>query len=93
MQIIDALEPVRRHAYCGGLFCIRPDGSMVSSVAIRTLTIDHEAGTIDLPVGAGIVADSDPASEWDETLTKARAIVSAIADASTTPIKTGVPHA
>ncbi|GAB4547879.1 MAG: hypothetical protein Tsb0013_08010 [Phycisphaerales bacterium] len=83
MQIIDALEPVRRHAYCGTIFVIRPDGSLVSSVAIRTLTVDHAAGVIDLPVGAGIVADSDPEAEWDETMTKARAIVRAIEERAT----------
>ena len=83
MQIIDALEPVRRHAYCGCVFCIRPDGSMTASVAIRTLTLDHVSGTLDLPVGAGIVADSVPSDEWEETLTKARALRGAIEEGAT----------
>lgn len=93
MQIIDALEPVRRHAYCGTVFLLRPDGSLTASVAIRTLTLDHSTGTLDLPVGAGIVADSDPASEWEETQTKARAIVRAIQDGATPRTDAGVAHA
>ncbi|MEM1424582.1 MAG: anthranilate synthase component I family protein [Planctomycetota bacterium] len=93
MQIIDALEPVMRHAYCGCIFLSCPDGSVTASVAIRTLTIDHERGVIDLPVGAGIVADSDPPSEWEETLTKSRAIIDAIRDGATLTPETGVPRA
>lgn len=93
MQVIDALEPVRRGFYCGCIFLIAPDGSMTASVPIRTLTIDHARSVVDLPVGAGIVADSDPQAEWDETMTKARAIVGAITAGATSGTPGSVAHA
>ncbi len=81
MQLIDALEPVERGLYTGAIGWIDDSGDMTLSVAIRTCALTHDtpaAGTIDLSVGAGIVADSDPRSEWEETLTKARALVRAL---------------
>jgi anthranilate/para-aminobenzoate synthase component I len=86
MQIIDELEPTRRGIYCGSAIHIREDGSVKLSVAIRTALIesdqacgdspatDHMRGSLRYSVGAGIVADSDPASEWQETLVKAGVI-------------------
>ncbi|MEM8757306.1 MAG: anthranilate synthase component I family protein [Planctomycetota bacterium] len=82
MQIIDELEPAlgfdgpmaRRGPYCGACGFFGDNGSAVLNVAIRTAVIEHRpgGGVCHYPVGAGIVADSDPADEWAETLTKAR---------------------
>ncbi len=69
MQIIDELEPEPRHFYCGSIGHIGDNGSLHLNVAIRTAMISRS--TLTYPVGAGIVADSDPASEWHETLAKA----------------------
>ncbi len=88
MQIIDELEPVRRGPYCGAIGFFGDDGAVRLSVAIRTATISPDPprsgpsaasyntvrGMLDYSVGAGIVADSDPASEWRETLTKAAVV-------------------
>lgn len=74
MQIIDELEPFARGAYCGAIGFVSDSGVARFSVAIRTATIDRTRGEIVYPVGAGIVAESDPSSEWDETLAKAEAI-------------------
>ncbi len=80
MQIIDELEPVARGPYCGTIGWLGDDGSARLSVAIRTAGVTGRAagageivGEIDYPVGAGIVADSTPESEWEETLAKAEA--------------------
>ncbi len=75
MQIIDELEPVRRGAYCGAIGWIE-GREMEFSVAIRTMTV--KAGQIHIPVGGGIVADSSPAAEYEETLVKARAMFGAL---------------
>ncbi|MCA9272852.1 MAG: anthranilate synthase component I family protein [Phycisphaerales bacterium] len=88
MQIIDELEQslgfagthTRRGPYCGACGFIGDDGSMMLNVAIRTAIVTGiatapgvvPAGEASYPVGAGIVADSDPESEWLETLDKAR---------------------
>lgn len=82
MQIIDELEPFARGAYCGAIGFMSDCGLARLSVAIRTATIDAARGEIVYPVGAGIVAESDPATEWDETLTKAEAITRAFAGGS-----------
>lgn len=75
MRVIDELEPCRRGFYCGALGWIGLDGSMTLSVAIRTALVEWFAGKemtrLRYPVGAGIVADSDPEREWEETLVKA----------------------
>ncbi len=70
MQIIEELEAFRRGPYCGAVGFISSSGSMAFNLAIRTLVIS--AGRVDLQVGGGIVADSDPESERLETLVKAR---------------------
>ncbi|TVQ61203.1 MAG: anthranilate synthase component I family protein [Phycisphaerales bacterium] len=84
MQIIDELEGAPRGVYCGAVGFMSDCGATRWSVAIRTATItgrsldaDHRAfeGEIVYPVGAGIVSDSDPDSEWEETLTKAGAVM------------------
>lgn len=79
MQIIDALEPVRRGPYCGCVGYASDSGDSAWNVAIRTAAItcqpgstaEHARGVIDYSVGAGIVAESDPAREWEETMHKA----------------------
>ncbi len=76
MQIIEQLEPVRRGPYCGAIGYLAGDGSMQFSVAIRTMTAINNQ--IHIPVGGGIVADSDPDGEYEETLTKAAAMFNAL---------------
>jgi para-aminobenzoate synthetase component 1 len=76
MEIIDELEPVRRHIYTGSIGYIGFHGSMDLSVAIRTATFT--GGRVLFSVGGGIVFDSDPASEYEETLHKGRTLMSAL---------------
>lgn len=77
MQIIDELEPVRRGPYCGVIGWIDPaSGTMELNVAIRTMVI--KGGRAYVNVGGGIVADSDPAAEYEETIVKARAMFRAL---------------
>jgi para-aminobenzoate synthetase component 1 len=76
MEIIAELEPVARGPYCGSLGWIGFDGSMDSSILIRTFTIGE--GWIQFPVGGGIVADSEPISEYAETLHKAEGLLRAL---------------
>lgn len=75
MQIIDKLEPTPRGFYCGSLGVIDDTGAMSLNVAIRTAVITPgPARELHYHAGAGIVADSDPESEWDETLHKAEVL-------------------
>ncbi len=83
MQIIDELEPVRRGVYCGAVGYLAADGSAEFNVAIRTITIRD--GTAYVNVGGGVVADSDPAAEYEETLVKARAMFEALGVVGTLP--------
>jgi para-aminobenzoate synthetase component 1 len=76
MQIIAELEPTARGAYCGCLGYVGFDGSMDSSILIRTITAGR--GWWQLPVGSGIVADSDPEREYEETWQKAEGLLRAI---------------
>jgi para-aminobenzoate synthetase component 1 len=76
MEIIEELEPVRRGPYCGAIGYLAADGSMQFNVAIRTMIAKDNQ--IHIPVGGGIVADSDPVSEYEETLTKAVAMFNAL---------------
>ncbi|MEM1028537.1 MAG: chorismate-binding protein, partial [Planctomycetota bacterium] len=81
MQIIDELEPVARGPYCGALgFAHHADASTHArlNIAIRTLLIDRDAKHLHFSVGGGIVADSDPADEYEETLHKAEALLRAL---------------
>lgn len=77
MQIIDELEPAPRGPYCGCLGFLSRHRSCLN-VAIRTMLIDQARGRIDFSVGSGIVADSDPAEEYQETLDKAQAMLSTL---------------
>lgn len=76
MEIIDSLEPVRRGLYGGAIGYIDPAGRMDLCLAIRTLVV-HK-GRVLLQAGAGVVADSDPAKEYEETRHKASALVHAL---------------
>ena len=71
MEIIDELEPTKRGIYAGSVGYLGFNGDMDLAIAIRTAVIKD--GQIHVQAGAGIVADSDPDSEWQETLNKARA--------------------
>ncbi len=73
MEIIEELEGVPRGPYCGSIGYIGFDGYMDSSILIRTLV--YEQNRVSLNVGGGIVADSDPAAEYAETLDKARGVM------------------
>ena len=78
MEIIDELEPVRRGAYAGGVGYIAWGGERIDlAITIRTCVIAN--GTASVQCGAGIVADSVPETEWQETENKARAVLTAIA--------------
>ncbi len=76
MEVISELECARRGPYCGTIAWIGFDGAMDSSIVIRTLVI--AGGQAVLQVGGGIVADSDPASEFEETMDKARALMQSL---------------
>lgn len=80
MEIIDELEPVKRGIYAGAVGYLSWTGNMDTAIAIRTAVIRD--GMLHIQAGAGIVADSVPASEWEETLNKGRAIFRAVAMAS-----------
>ncbi|MDR4503430.1 MAG: aminodeoxychorismate synthase component I [Candidatus Scalindua sp.] len=73
MQIIDELEPTRRNVYTGAMGYISFNGNIDFNIAIRTFLVkdDH----IFFQVGGGIVADSDPEEEYEETLHKARGLM------------------
>lgn len=75
MEIIEELEPVRRGPYTGSMGYLSWSGDLDFNILIRTLTMIQ--GTGYLQVGAGIVADSDPAREYEETIHKAQAFFSA----------------
>jgi anthranilate synthase component 1 len=77
MEIIDELEPERRGAYAGAVgYIATGDQRMDLAITIRTCVI--AGGKASIQVGAGIVADSVPEREWDETENKARALLTAL---------------
>ena len=76
MEIIDELEPVKRGVYAGAVGYLSWSGNMDTAIAIRTAVIKD--GTLHIQAGAGIVADSVPRNEWDETMNKGRAIFRAV---------------
>ena len=76
MELLEALEPVRRGPYTGIAGWIGADGAMATSILIRTFVADGERLT--LHVGGGITWRSDPRAEWDETVAKSRGPLSAI---------------
>ncbi|MEA1651482.1 anthranilate synthase component I family protein [Nitrospirillum sp. BR 11164] len=83
MEIIHELEPARRGPYCGSVLWLGWDGAMDSSIIIRTLAMAE--GQVVVQAGGGIVADSDPAAEYEESLVKARALLTALDPAMAWP--------
>jgi para-aminobenzoate synthetase component 1 len=77
MQIINETEPTARGVYTGSIGYIGLDGSVCLNIAIRTIIIKNKSAYVQ--TGGGIVADSDPMAEWNETLVKARALLAGIA--------------
>lgn len=76
MQIIDEVEPHRRGPYAGAVGYLDYSGNMDTCIALRTLVVTGNKAYVQ--AGAGIVADSDPTSEYQETLNKARGLLKAI---------------
>ena len=76
MVIIEELEPVRRGPYTGAIGYISWTGDMDLNIIIRTLLLSQDRAY--LQVGAGIVADSQPDLEYEETLQKAQALFQAV---------------
>jgi para-aminobenzoate synthetase component 1 len=76
MEIIAELEPTARGAYCGSLGYLGFDGTMDTSILIRTFTVGR--GWCQFPVGGGIVADSVPEREYEETWHKAEGLLRAL---------------
>ena len=79
MEIIDELEKSRRGIYSGAVGYFSANGSMDTCIALRTAVVKDN--TIYIQAGAGVVADSDPKSEYDETVNKAKAMVRAAQEA------------
>ena len=77
MEIIDELEPVKRGVYSGAVGYLSWSGNMDTAIAIRTAVIKDEM--LHIQAGAGIVYDSVPRNEWDETMNKGRAVFRAVA--------------
>ncbi len=75
MEIIDELEPVKRGIYAGAVGYLGFNGDMDLAIAIRTAIVKD--GQLHVQAGAGIVADSEPSAEWQETQNKARAVLRA----------------
>ena len=80
MEIINELEPVRRNVYAGAVGYINWHDDTDLAIAIRTAVIKD--GTLHVQAGAGIVADSNPEKEWEETMNKGRALIAAVNSAS-----------
>ena len=80
MEIIDELEPVRRGPYAGAVGYAGFDGALDTCIAIRTMVVKD--GTAYVQAGAGVVADSDPAAEFEETRAKAAALFEAMRSAT-----------
>lgn len=79
MQIIDKLEPSRRGIYTGAMGYMSFSADMAFNVLIRTMLVQENGKKIHFHVGSGIVADSDPELEYNETLLKARAMQESLA--------------
>ena len=77
MEIIDELEPVKRNIYGGAVGYIGWNGNMDMAIAIRTAVIKDKI--LHVQAGGGVVADSEPELEWEETMNKARAVMRAAA--------------
>jgi len=80
LEIIRELEPIRRNIYSGAVGYIGFNGDADTAIAIRTAVIQD--GRLHVQAGAGIVFDSDPEKEWEETMNKGRALFRAVAQAA-----------
>jgi anthranilate synthase component 1 len=80
LEIIQELEPYKRNIYAGAIGWIGWWGDADTAIAIRTAVIQD--GRLHVQAGAGIVYDSDPAAEWEETMNKGRALFRAVAQAA-----------
>jgi anthranilate synthase component 1 len=87
MEIIEELEGTRRGLYAGAIGYVGYDGAMDSCITIRTIVMQGD--TVHIQAGAGIVADSEPTREYDETLNKARALAEAVRVAENQSYNTG----
>jgi anthranilate synthase component 1 len=76
MEIIDELEPTRRGLYGGAVGYVSFSGNLDTCITIRTIVVDGDRAYIQ--AGAGIVADSDPAAEYEETVNKAKGMLAAV---------------
>jgi anthranilate synthase component 1 len=81
MEIIDELEPTRRGIYAGAILYLDFSGNLDSCIAIRTMVV--KKGLASVQAGAGLVADSVPEREYQETVNKARALIAALEVAHT----------
>jgi anthranilate synthase component I len=79
MEIIDELEPARRGMYAGAILYLDFSGNLDSCIALRTLVAKN--GQVHVQAGGGVVADSVPEREYQETVNKARAVVAAVEEA------------
>jgi anthranilate synthase component 1 len=79
MEIIDEMEPVRRGYYAGCAGYFSANGTMDTCIMLRTALLKD--GMMHVQAGVGVVADSDPESEYQEAVQKARALVRAAEDA------------
>ncbi len=91
MEIVAELEPTARGPYCGAIGYLGADGTMDTSIAIRTMTVKNRRVTFQ--AGGGIVADSDPAAEYEETLAKARDMRHVLEDTGETAASTAAGRA
>ena len=91
MEIIDELEPTARSVYTGSVGYVGFDGSLDLNIAIRTILVKD--GVAYFQAGGGIVADSEPEMEYQETLHKARALCRALTDHGLPEAGPGSPHA
>jgi anthranilate synthase component 1 len=76
MEIIDELEPTKRGPYAGAVGYFDYRGNMDTCITLRTMVIKNQR--VYIQAGAGLVADSDPVSEYQETLNKAKALLAAV---------------
>jgi anthranilate synthase component 1 len=76
MEIIDELEPTRRGIYGGAILYLDFSGNLDSCIAIRTMVV--KKGVVHLQAGAGLVADSVPSTEYQETINKQGAMMAAL---------------
>ncbi len=80
MEIIDELEPVRRGVYAGAVGYFSYTGNMDTAIALRTMLIQNDR--VYIQAGGGVVADSDPAAEYQESVNKAKAMLRSLSAAT-----------